>query len=61
MCLNYLQNLLFHAFQFVLSWFNLFLEFLDLVVQHKLELLQLLILLLQLVDSSFLRLKENVL
>ena len=56
---SYLLNLFFHGFDVVLSRFNLFLQFLDLVVQNKFELLQFLVLLLQVIDSLFLRWKNN--
>ena len=50
----HLLNLLILLFDLGLSGFNDLLQLTDLVVQHKLELLQLLVLLLQVVDSLFL-------
>lgn len=47
-------DLVLHVGNFDLSRLNLFLELLDLVVQHELELFQLLILLLELKDTLLL-------
>jgi len=50
----YLLNLVFHCLDIIFTWFYLFLQLLDLVIKHKLELFQLLILLLQIIYSLFL-------
>lgn len=54
---GYLSDLLylfFHSLEFILSRLHLFPQLLDLVVENKLELLQLLILLLQVIDPLLL-------
>ena len=50
----YLSDLLLHALDFVLPWLHLSAQLLDLVVQYKLELLQFLVLLLQVINTLFL-------
>lgn len=50
----HIRYLLFHLRNLLLSWSNVPLQLLDLVVQHELELLQLLRLLLELLDTSHL-------
>ena len=50
----YLSDLLLHAFDFILPWLHLSAQLLDLVVQYKLELLQLLVLLLQVINTLLL-------
>ncbi len=47
-------DLLLHSFDLILPWFHLPPQLLDLVVQHKLKLLQLLVFLLQVIDTFFL-------
>lgn len=53
--LSHLLYLLFHGFDVVLSRFYLFLQLLYFVIQHKLELFQFLIFLLQVIDPFFLK------
>jgi len=53
-CITNLGNLLSHLLNVLLSWFNLLLQLLDLVVEYELELFQLLVLLLQVVDPFLL-------
>ena len=50
-----LLYLFLHSLEFILARFHLFAKLLDLVVQHKLKLLQLLVLLLQVIDSLLLQ------
>ena len=50
----YLSDLLLHALDFVLPWLHLYAQLIDLVVQYKLELLQLLVLFLQVINTLLL-------
>lgn len=56
---SYLLNLVFHLFDIILPGFNLFLQLLDFIIQHKLELLQFLVLLFQVINSLFLESVKN--
>lgn len=56
---SYLLNLVFHLFDIILPGLNLFLQLLDLIIQHKLELLQFLVLLFQVINSLFLKIPKN--
>lgn len=56
---SYLLNLVFHLFDIILPGFNLFLQLFDLIIQHKLELLQFLVLLFQVINSLFLESAKN--
>ena len=51
----HLSDLFLHAFDFILPRLHLPAKLLDLVIQHKLELLQLLVLLLQVIDTLLLQ------
>lgn len=56
---SYLLNLVFHLFDIIFPGLNLFFQLLDLIIQHKLELLQFLVLLFQVINSLFLKIPKN--
>jgi len=55
----HLLYLLFHFFDVVFTRFDLFLQLFNFVIQNKLEFLQFLVLLLQIVNSFFLEKKKK--